>query len=454
MHTILLVDDDPRIIQSLTAILEGDYRLLAAASGEEALEAIHQNKIDLIFLDIHMPGGMDGFQVLERIEASGENITTVVLTANDEARTAVRAMKLGAFDYITKPFDPEEILVTAEKALNNHKLLKEIIYFRSQAQPVRFDRMVGKAKCLEPVYGIINKVRNTNVTVLIQGETGTGKELVARALHDESPRKGRPFIAINCASIPENLMESELFGHEKGAFTGAQAQKTGRFELADEGTVFLDEISDLKLDLQAKILRILQFQTAERVGGTKTIKLDVRIIAATNIDLRKAVAARKFREDLFYRLNVVPVMLPPLRERREDIPLLVQHFLNVFNTKFRKRITGISQDALKYLAAYDWPGNVRELENMMERIVVLSEKDIIETGDLPFDIFLKAKCAQQASSAGNLLLKEAVDRFEKDYIVAMLEREEWNQTAAARTLGIHRNTLIGKMDQLGIKKDA
>jgi two-component system response regulator AtoC len=450
---ILAVDDDPKIIESIRLILERDYEVLAAQNGQEALEIISRKKIDLVFLDIQMPGGMSGLEVLKRIKDSGETIAVVMVTAANTAKIAVEAMKLGALDYLPKPFDPEEIEALAKKALENNELVKEVVYFRSQVEPTLFENIVGRSKPMQEVYSVISKVAPTDVTMLIEGESGTGKELVARAIHFQSRRKDKPFLAINCAGIPDTLLETELFGYEKGAFTGADRQKLGRFELAHEGTLFLDEVSSLRLDMQGKILRALQQKEIERVGGVKTIPIDVRILAASNVDLMKAVKEGKFREDLYYRLNVVPIALPPLRDRREDIESLLDYFLKIFNKKFNKKIAGISKAAVTYLEEYAWPGNIRELENMMERLVVLSDREIIDTHDLPFDIFLKSKYSIENGIRKSLILKDARDIFEKDYIQAVLERTSWNQTAAARLLGIHRNTLMMKTDQLGLRKD-
>jgi two-component system response regulator AtoC len=287
---------------------------------------------------------------------------------------------------------------------------------------------------------------------MIQGETGTGKELVARAIHFNSLRKEKPFLALNCAGIPENLLETELFGYERGAFTGAERQKPGKFELAHEGTLFLDEISSLRMDVQAKILRALQEGEIERVGGTKTLKIDARVLSATNVDLPKAVREGKFREDLYYRLHVVPIFLAPLRERREDVPLLFQHFLEMYGQKSGKRVRGVTQKALEYLTHYRWPGNIRELENMVERLVVLAEKEVIDTTDLPFDVFLQAGRTIDELMQKSILLRDARNLFEKQFITAVLKRTRWNQSQAARTLGIHRNTLLMKAEQLGIEK--
>jgi two-component system response regulator AtoC len=448
---ILVVDDEPGVLEAVRVILEEEYEVLTATTGEEALRIISKKDIDLIFLDITLPGGIDGLEVLKRIKDSGENINVVMLTATNTANVAVQAMKLGAFDYITKPFDSEEIAVLTKKAFDNHRLVKEINYFRSQVQPISFDNIVGKSKKLQKVHELIAKVIKNDATVIITGESGTGKELVARAIHYNSARKTKPLVVLNCAAIPENLVETELFGYEKGAFTGADASKPGKFELANEGTIFLDEISGLRLDMQAKLLRVLQEKEIERVGGIKTIKIDVRILCATNADLKQAVRENKFREDLYYRLNVVPIYLAPLRERKEDIPLLVEHFLRTFNQKFRKNIKGISKEAMRYLVNYAWPGNIRELENIMERLVVLMDKDTIETNDLPFDIFLEERCKADNFKKNGKGLKQARDNFERQYILAVLEKTGWNQTEAARLLGIHRNTLMIKLEQLGIK---
>ena len=450
---VLVVDDDPKVIDSMRLILENDYFVLAASSGEEALRLISENEVNLVFLDIHMSGGMDGLEVLKRVKDSGENILVVMLTATHAAKTAVEAMKRGAFDYLTKPFDPDEILVVAGKARENHRLIKDVIYFRSQVEPTLFENIIGQSKAMQKVCALLSKIAPTDVTVLVHGESGTGKELAARALHFLGARKEKHFLAVNCAGIPDNLLEAELFGYERGAFTGADRQKPGKFELAHEGTLFLDEVSSLRLDMQGKILRALQQKEIERVGGTKTIKIDARIISATNVDLLKAVKEGRFREDLYYRLNVLPVHLPPLRQRRDDIPLLLGYFLKLHNRKFNKNISGISKQALEYLKEYHWPGNIRELENLMERLVVLCEKNVIDTEDLPFDLFLKSGYRLEAMMGQSLILKNARDIFERDYIKAVLERTSWNQTKAAELLGVHRNTLILKLQDLDLKKE-
>jgi len=401
---VLVVDDEPIVLETFKTILDGQFKVLTAGNGEQALDIIARESINLVFLDIRMPD-MDGMEVLRRIKERDENLSVIMATATDSARTAVEAMQLGACNYITKPFDADEVVTVARKAIERENLLKEVTYLRSQRQEVKFDNIVGRSKKMTEIYRIIDKVLKNNATVLISGESGTGKELIARAIHFNSLRKQKPFIPINCASIPENLLESELFGYEKGAFTGAASQKLGMFELAHEGTLFLDEISGLKLNMQAKLLRALEEKEIKRIGGTKIIKVDVRIISATNIDLKKAVHEGEFRQDLYYRLNVVPVNLSSLRERREDVPLLIEHFLHNFNQAFRKKIEGLTEETLEYLMDYDWPGNIRELKNVIERIVALKDDGIITPKDLPFDIFIKGSLAKDFQAEGGL--KEA-----------------------------------------------
>jgi len=436
---ILVVDDEPAVLETFKTILDGRFKVLTAGDGKEALEKIAAESIGLVFLDIKMPD-MDGMQVLRRIKEYDENLCVVMATATDSAKTAVKAMQSGACNYITKPFEPDKVIALAEEALERKKGREEI----------RFDNIVGKNKEMIGVYRIVGKVVENNATILISGESGTGKELIARAIHFNNPRRHKPFIAINCASIPENLLESELFGHEKGAFTDATNQKLGMFELADEGTLFLDEISGLRLDMQGKLLRVLEEKEIRRVGGITTIKIDVRIISATNIDLKEAVQQEKFREDLYYRLNVVPIHLPPLRERREDIPLLAKHFLEVYNRAFRKRIEGLTKEALEYLTNYGWPGNIRELKNTIERLVVLKDSGVITPEELPFDIFIKGSLAKRFRAEG--ALKDACKDFERQYIEAVLERVGGSQIKAAKALGIHRNALFNKMKSLGLKE--
>lgn len=449
LPVVLVVDDEPIVLETFKAILDGQFKVLTAGSGKEALEKIAKESISLVFLDIIMPD-MDGMQILRRIKEYDENPSVIMATATDSARIAVEAIQLGACNYITKPFDAEEVIAVAERAIEREKLLKEVAYFRSQREEIKFDNIVGKSRKMREIYGLVEKVSKNNATILISGESGTGKELIARAIHFNSFRKHKPFIAINCASIPENLLESELFGHEKGAFTDAANQKLGMFELSNEGTIFLDEISGLKLEMQAKLLRVLEEKEIKRLGGTKIIKVDIRIISATNIDLKQAIQDGKFRHDLYYRLNVVPIHLPPLRERREDIHLLVEHFFKVYNQAFRKRIEGVTKEALEYLINYDWPGNIRELKNIIERLAALKDEGIVTPKDLPFDIFIKSSLDKKFQIQG--VFKDACKDFEKQYIEAVLERVGGSQIKAAKILGIHRNALFNKMKSLGLKK--
>ncbi|MFH2138983.1 MAG: sigma-54 dependent transcriptional regulator [Candidatus Omnitrophota bacterium] len=447
---ILAVDDDESILETFKIILEDQFIVVTANSGEEALKKIEKELIDMVFLDYKMPG-MDGMNVLRKIKEYDENLPVVMATATDSARTAVEAIQLGACNYITKPFDPDEILTLAEESLEKGRYLKEAAKPRRSGKKSEFDNIIGKSKQMQAIFDMLNKVLDNDATILISGESGTGKELIAQAIHFNSLRNKNSFIPINCASIPENLLESELFGHEKGAFTDAARQKIGIFELADKGTLFLDEISCLKPDMQAKFLRVLEQKEVQRVGGNKIIKVDVRIISATNIDLKRAIEEGSFRNDLYYRLNVVPIHLPTLRERREDIPLLIEHFLNSFNEMFGKEIRGITPEALECMMNYDWPGNVRELKNIVERLVALKEKGVITPKELPLDIFLKHRLVNSFRSQTGL--KDACNDFERNYIESVLEQAGGSQIKAAKMLGIHRNALFNKMKSLGLKGD-
>jgi two-component system, NtrC family, response regulator AtoC len=449
LPVVLVVDDDSAVLETFETILDGRFRVLTAKSGKEALDKIANETVNLVFLDIAMPD-MDGMQVLCKIKEYDRDLAVVMATATDSVRKAVEAMQMGAANYITKPFDVDEIIAVAQKALEQDRLVREVVYLRSQQEETKFENIVGKSKKIKEICGLIEKVAANDATVLISGESGTGKELIARAIHFNGLRRQKPFIPINCAGIPESLLESELFGYEKGAFTDAVSQKLGMFELANEGTLFLDEISGLKLNVQANLLRALEEREIRRLGGTRIIKVDVRIICATNIDLKQAVQEGKFRNDLYYRLNVVPVHLAPLRQRKEDIPLLVDYFLEKYNQIFRKKIEGLTKEALEYLMHYDWPGNIRELKNVIERLAALKDDGIITPKDLPFDIFIKSSLAGdfQADSG----LKQASRDFQKQYIEAVLERVGGNQGKAAKILGIHRNALFNKMKSLGLKK--
>ena len=450
---VLVIDDEPGVRESLRMILKDDFEVLGAADGAAGLEVIRTRRVDVALLDVRMPGE-PGTAVLPRILALSESIAVILITAVPHVRTAVEAIKAGAYDYIVKPFDVDDILALVKQAAQQRVLEREVLYLRSELDRTHgFDELVGRQPSMVRLYELITQVAQTHATVLITGESGTGKELVARAIHRQSARRGQPFVAVNLAAIPDTLLESELFGHEKGAFTGAHARKPGKFELAHGGTLFLDEVSSLRLELQAKLLRVLQQREVERLGGTRTIPVDVRVIAASNIDLRQATRARAFREDLFYRLNVVPLSVPPLRARKDDIPLLVDHFVRKYSREFNKDVRGVSRSALPALAAYDWPGNVRELENIIERSVALASHPVIRMEDLPIELSLHDPAAGRADARepAPLSLKEARDRFEQTYVLRALEHEDWNQSRAARRLGVHRNTLIARLAAWGIR---
>ena len=449
--TILVVDDDPGLRESFRLILEDEFEVLDVPDGQQALDIVRSCQVDLVLLDIRLPG-MDGLEVLERIKGLDEQLDVILVTAVKTVRTAVSAMKLGALDYLTKPFDEDEVLALIRRALEKRALEREVVFLRSElARREDFHEMVGQSAEMRKLAVLVGQVARTTATVLITGESGTGKELLARAIHRQGPRRERPFVAVNPAAITDSLMESELFGHERGAFTGAYQRKLGRFELAQGGTLFLDEIGSLKPELQAKLLRVLQEREMERVGGTHTVKLDVRIIAATNADLRQAVASQAFREDLYYRLNVVQISMPALRDRREDIGILADHFVRRYRQQFGKPVTGLAPEALAALAEYSWPGNVRELQNVIERCVALAEGPVIRLSDLPLD-FMIPDARVSADAAGALDLEEAHDGFELQIVRRVLDRVDWNQSEAARLLGMHRNTLKVKMARWGLKR--
>jgi DNA-binding NtrC family response regulator len=447
---ILVVDDDPGVRESFRLILEDHYDVVDVPDGPSALDVVRASPIDLVLLDIRLPG-MDGIEVLERIKAIDERVEVILVTAVKTVRTAVAAMKLGAFDYLTKPFEEDELLSLATRALERRTLEREVALLRSElARTHDLDEIVGEHPVMEKLHGLIAQVARTSTTVLITGESGTGKELVARAIHRNGPRREGPFVAVNPAAIVESLIESELFGHERGAFTGAHQRKLGKFELAQGGTLFLDEIGTLRAEVQAKLLRVLQEREIERVGGTRSIKIDVRVIAATNTNLKDAVSRGTFREDLYYRLNVVPIVVPPLRERAQDVPLLAEHFLRRDTRDFNKRIEGLSPEAVAALQAYRWPGNVRELENVIERCVVLAEGPVIQLNDLPLDVLLPQQ-ATRVRAAEALPLNEANDQFERQIVLRVLERVGWNLTEAGRILAIHRNSLRVKLARWGVR---
>jgi two-component system, NtrC family, response regulator AtoC len=442
---ILVVDDEPNVRESFRLVLEDAYDVIDVPDGARALEAVRASPVDLVLLDLRLPE-MDGIEVLERLKALDEGVEVILVTAVKTVRMAVAAMKLGAFDYVTKPFDEDELLSLVRRALQKRSLEREVTFLRGElARQHDREDIVGEHPEMQKLSRLITQVARTTTTVLITGESGTGKELIARAIHHRGQRRDKPFVPVNPAAIPESLVESELFGHEKGAFTGAHQRKLGRFELAQGGTLFLDEIGLLRPEVQAKLLRVLQEREIERVGGTHTIKIDVRIVAATNLDLKRAVASGAFREDLFYRLNVVPIAVPPLRERIEDLPLLVDHFIRRYNHECNKRIEALTPDALAALGSYSWPGNVRELQNIVERTVVLVDGPLISAADLPLDLTISPTRPGSASDKRRVDLNEASDRFERLIVQRVLEEARGNVSEAARVLGLHRNSLKVKL---------
>jgi DNA-binding NtrC family response regulator len=395
---------------------------------------------------------MDGLQVLRKIKEQDDEMDVIMVSALNLARKAVYSIRLGAYDYITKPYEPEDILSTVHRVISKQKLHRELDFLRREVETVRgFDQIISQNKAMLEIFELVKKVGYTSTNILIIGESGTGKELIARAIHRQGSRKNGPFVAVNCAAIPPELMESEMFGHEKGAFTGAHTRTIGKFEYANGGTLFLDEISALRSDLQAKLLRVLQEREIERIGSNKPIKVDIRVISATNTNLEDSILSGKFRQDLFFRLNVVPISIPPLRERREDIPLLAKHFLNKFNLSFNKRISGFSDKAMDVLLRYHWPGNIRELENLIERIIVLSKgNDPIELEDIPLEILMSSGKATKDDKLSKAGLIKTREEFEKRLILNVLEATRWNQTEAAKILKISRTYLIQKAKQFGI----
>ena len=449
--TLLIVDDEPGARESLEVILEDDYQLLSVGSGQEALETLQKKPIDLVLLDVNMPD-MDGLTVLRKIKEQDEETDVIMVSALNQARKAVDAIKLGAYDYISKPYEPEDILSTVNRVIGKQRLYKELDFLRREVEEFRgFDQIISQNKTMQEIFQLIKKVAFTSTNILITGESGTGKELIARSIHRQGNRKNGPLVAINCAAIPSELMESEMFGHEKGAFTGAHTRTIGKFEYANGGTLFLDEVSVLRSDLQAKLLRVLQEREIERIGSNKSIKVDIRVISATNTNLEDAVIRGKFRQDLYFRLNVIPISIPPLRERREDIPLLAKHFLKKFNTAFNKKIPGFTEKAMDGLTKYHWPGNIRELENLIERIaVLLPGNEVIDLKDIPLEILMDSNQDIQDLEPEKMGLIKIREAIEKRIILNVLESTKWNQTEAAKILKINRNTLIQKAKQLGI----
>jgi two-component system response regulator HydG len=444
---ILVIDYDKVIQDSCSLILKKEgFKVQVASDGERGLLVFRKELFHVVLLDLKMPG-MDGMHVLARIKEESPETPVIIITGYASVGSAVKAMKQGAFEYLAKPFTPEELRISINKALKSREVFFEGIYLRDELKKkTEFDMVVGESKAMAKVLDIVKRVSPSDSTVLITGESGTGKELIAREIHNHSLRKAAPFVVVDCGALVETLFESELFGHVKGSFTGAHVTKHGRFEVANGGTIFLDEISNISLNIQAKLLRVIQEREVTRIGSSKPIKVDVRILAATNEDLADCVKEGKFREDLFYRLSVVPLHLPPLRERKEDIPLLIDHFLNKYTRGARKQINNIKNDVLKALIQYAWPGNIRELENTIERAVVLSKNDEIGLEDLVY----------HGISAGSSLLHpmdgkyRSLEDIEKEYIKTVFQAHHRNKSLTARVLGIDRKTLLTKIKKYRI----
>ena len=466
MHRILVIDDEESIRELLKDFLESKgMEVVTSSDGESGLAHLKEEKFSLFLLDLMMPG-MSGLDVLKERASEKIDVPSIVITAHATVQTAVEAIKLGAFDYITKPFNLEEFYIVLNRALNFSRLqeenagLKKELEKKSSYNKRALDHIIGKSAPIQSILQFIKKIADTDSTVLITGESGTGKELVAKNIHYGSSRSNKPFVPLNCAAIPKDILESELFGHEKGAFTGAVNTRIGRFELANHGTLFLDEIGELAPALQVKLLRVLQEREFERVGGIRTLKVDVRILAATNRDLEKAVEEGSFREDLYYRLNVIPVKLPPLRNMREDIPLLVEHFITNMSRRKGKDAPSISKEAMECLHSYSWPGNVRELENLVERMLILKGGEVVTPEDLPERLVDKSKthhlaagepAAGQVVSSDGVDLNLVLDEIENNMILQALEISKGVKSKAASLLGLNRTTLIEKMKKKAIE---
>lgn len=460
MHSVLVVDDEPNYLIVLSELLKDEgFEVFTAADGTAGLQIIDAVDLDIVVTDMQMPG-MNGLQLLHKVKEHKPDLPVIVITAFAEVDKAVQAMQAGAYNYLAKPFSNDELIITLRKAAQHYSLIRENTRLRDEIKGKNgFSGMVGKNPKMLQVYQLIEKVAPTQASVLITGESGTGKELVAKAIHMNSPREAKPFIAVNCAALSENLLESELFGHEKGAFTGAVAMRKGRFELADTGTIFLDEVGEIPLALQSKLLRVLQEKTFERVGGGKTIEVDVRIISATNKDLREEVTSGRFREDLFYRLNVIPINLPALRERMDDMRLLAEYFLEKYRKELTKPKLQMSADALKLLMKLPWEGNIRELENTIERAAILCSNDVIEADDVHPDIQYTDEPTPLGQEVDLRLmfpedagLNDVLYVIEKKMLTQALNDTDYVQARAADKLGITKSLLQYKMKKYRIKK--
>ena len=443
---ILIVDDEEIVRESLASWLEEDgYEVKVAENAARALERLPEKEWNLAMVDLKMPG-MDGIELMDEIRKVKPETIVIIMTAYATVDTAVQAMKKGAYDYIVKPFNPEDLSMTIRKIIEHQKLLKENIYLRKELKKqYRLHDLVSKNHKMIEIFDLVKTVAKSNSTVLVQGESGTGKELLSRAIHMESPRKDAPFVTVSCASLTESLLESELFGYEKGAFTGADQARSGKIELAKDGTLFLDEIGDISLKLQMDLLRVLEEKEFRRVGGTQLIPVNSRIIAATNRDLPKAIEEEKFREDLYYRLNVISLLLPPLRERKEDVPLLVDHFLERFNIEMGKNVEGVAESAMRMLMDYSWPGNARELRNVIERAMVVTKGRMILEVDLSLP---KTPGVSLPNNRG-----KSLSDMEKEHIRQVLLDNRWNIIRSAQVLGIDRVTLYNKIRKYELKKE-
>jgi two-component system, NtrC family, nitrogen regulation response regulator NtrX len=452
LATILVIDDEKNIRRTLRMVLESEgYRVLEADSAEAGLKVLEEESVNGVLLDLKLPG-MSGLEALARLhtEASGgPTVPVIVISGHGTVTDAVQATRLGAFDFLEKPLDRERVVITLRNALRQGAMAREVGQLRQQVKG-RFE-MIGTCPLMQKLFSEISKVAPTKGRVLISGESGTGKELIARAIHDNSPLAQGEFVKVNCAAIPPELIESELFGHEKGSFTGAVGRKRGLFEVANGGTLFLDEIGDMAPSAQAKVLRVLQTGELNRVGGERGIQVDVRVIAATNKDLAKEVEAGRFREDLFFRLNVVPLRSPPLREHKEDIPDMVRHFVQEFCKENGFRIKDVAPASLERLMAYDWPGNVRELKNIIERVVIMSD-DVILAEDLPPFLNIAPKPAFELGRYRDRTLRDFKEEMEKEFILMRLEQNDWNISRAAAALGIERTNLHKKLKAYGIHR--
>jgi len=457
---ILVVDDEMIVCESCQRILEEEgLEVEIALNGLEAIKKMKEHPFDIVITDLKMPG-MDGMELLKTFRREYPDTTVIMITGFSTVETAVEAMKLGAFDYIPKPFTPDEVSIVVKKAIEQKNLMMENLYLRQELQEkYGFHNIVGKSKKMQEIYKIIAKVAPTDSTVLINGQSGTGKELIARAIHFNSPRRDKQFVTVDCAVLSENLLESELFGHVRGSFTGAVTTKPGLFEVANGGTVFLDEIGNISFSIQAKLLRVLQEREFTPVGGTKAKKVDIRLIAATNKDLEKMIKEETFREDLYYRLNIVPIHLPPLKERQEDIPILSMHFLKKYSDEMGKVIKGFTPEAMEKLIKYSWPGNVRELENLIQRTVVMIDEEMVRVDHLILPgqqeretlVSSIPMTSEELKEIKKQLREKAVEDVEKAFVINALDRNEWNVTRAAEEVGMLRPNFQALMRKYGLR---